>query len=189
MNKVKFNLKNVHYAPLTFEPDGAPTYGTPVRIPGAVSLSLEPEGDSTPFHADGVVYYTTTANNGYSGDIEFALIPEGFSTDILGFTKSDDGVIVENSTVEPKPFALLFQFDGDQKEILHTLYNCTAARPGISSKTSEDSKEVQTETLSITAAPLTDGRVKAKTGDEADAEIRNNWFKEVYTGQKTEQVN
>ena len=82
-NKVKYNLKNVHAAKLTKGDDGNFTYDTPRAIPGAVSISLEAEGDSSPFYADGIVYFRSTANNGYSGDLEIALIPEWFRTDIL----------------------------------------------------------------------------------------------------------
>ena len=35
-----------------------------------MNLSLDPEGDTEPFYADDMVYYTTVANNGYSGDPE-----------------------------------------------------------------------------------------------------------------------
>ena len=31
-----------------------------------MNLSLDPEGDTEPFYADDMVYYTTVANNGYS---------------------------------------------------------------------------------------------------------------------------
>ena len=74
-NKVKYNLKNVHAAKLTKGDDGNFTYDTPQAIPGAVSISLEAEGDSSPFYADGIVYFRSTANNGYSGDLEIALNP------------------------------------------------------------------------------------------------------------------
>ena len=91
-----------------------------------------------------------------------ALIPESFRTDVLKETLDSKGVLIENSEVELAAFALLFEFDGDQKHIRHVLYNCSASRPGIEGKTNEDSKEVQTEKLSLKAVPLANGMVKAK---------------------------
>lgn len=76
-----------------------------------------------------------------------ALIPDHFRKEILKKTEDANGVMVEDSTVEPKHFALLFKFSGDKKKIRYCMYYCTAARPAIEGKTNEDSKEVQTETL------------------------------------------
>ena len=180
-NKVKFGLKNCHYAKATLDPDtNDVTFGTPVAIPGAVNLSLYPEGDTEPFYADDMVYYTTVANNGYSGDLEIALIPDSFRKDILKETEDSNGVLVEDSTVEPEHFALLFEFSGDKKKIRHCMYYCTAARPTIEGKTNEDSKEVQTESLEITATPLPSGLVKLKTGANTDDTVYNDWYKSVY---------
>ena len=94
-NKVKYNLKNVHVAVLTKTTEGY-SYATPKHIPGAVSLSLDPEGDSNPFYADGIVYFRSTSNNGYSGDLEMALIPEWFFTDVLKETLDSNGVLVDD---------------------------------------------------------------------------------------------
>lgn len=71
-NKVKYNLKNVHAAKMTESVvDGVTkyTYAAPQAIPGAVSISLDAEGDSSPFYADGIVYFRSVANNGYSGEL------------------------------------------------------------------------------------------------------------------------
>lgn len=183
-NKVKYNLKNVHAAKLTESVvDGATkyTYATPQAIPGAVSISLDAEGDSSPFYADGIVYFRSVSNNGYSGDLEIALIPEWFRTDILQEMLDSNGVLVEKSdNAESVKFALMFEFDGDVRAIRHVMYNCTASRPSIESETKEDTIEPGTETLSLTADPREDGLVKSRTGDTTSVETYQNWYKTVY---------
>ena len=85
-NKVKYGLKNVYFAKATIDPSTqTATYGTPIRWPGAVSLSMDAEGESTKFRADNVDYWVGQSNNGYSGDFESALIPDAFRTEILGY--------------------------------------------------------------------------------------------------------
>ncbi len=179
-NKVKFNLKNAHYALLTIAEDGSFSYADPVAMPGSVSISLDANGEPENFYADGVAYYVINNNMGYEGDLELAMIPEAFRTDVLKETLDENGVLLENSEVELASFALLFEFDGDQKHIRHVMYNCSASRPGIEGKTNEDSKEVQTETLSIKATPLANGLVKAKTGNTTAAATYEGWYKTVY---------
>jgi len=183
-NKVKYNLKNVHAAKLTETiTDGVSTfaYAKPQAIPGAVSISLDAEGESSPFYADGIVYFRSVTNNGYSGDLEIALIPEWFRTEILRERLDGKGVLVENNdNAESVKFALLFEFDGDVRAIRHVLYNCSASRPSIESETKEDTIEPGTETLSITADPRADGLVKARTGDTTDATAYADWYKNVY---------
>ena len=179
-NKVKFNLKNVHYALLTFGENDTPVYATPVAVPGAVSLSLDANGEPENFYADGMVYYVINNNMGYDGDLELAMIPESFRTDVLNEALDDKGVLVESSESQLAAFALLFEFDGDQKHIRHVLYNCAASRPGIEGKTNEESKEVQTETLTIKASPLPDGTVKAKTGDTKYSATYECWYGDLF---------
>lgn len=186
-NKVKYNLKNVHAAVLTETATDGETsfsYGTPKAIPGAVSIALDAEGESSPFYADGIVYFRSVTNNGYAGDLEIALIPEWFRTEILQEELDSKGVLIEKSTnAESTKFALLFEFDGDVNAIRHVLYKCTCSRPSIESETKEDTIEPGTEKLSITADPRSDGLVKARTGDEVDQTTYQNWYKSVYVSE------
>ena len=108
------------------------------------------------------------------------MITESFRTNILKEEADANKVLVENANSETGSFALLFEFDGDIRKIRHVLYNCTASRPTIESRTNEDEKEVQTETLTIKARTMADGYVKAKTGDATTDTVYNNWYKSVY---------
>ena len=179
-NKVQFNLKNVHYAVFDTEGD-TPAWATPVHIPGAVTLTLDPQGDVTPFYADGIVYYQSVANNGYSGDLEMARYPDKMLVDVWGMKLDEnDKVIVENVNVEPKAFALLYQIDGDVDNQYYCLYNCTGTRPGIGGSTNTQTKEPQTKSSTISAVALENGDVMARTTAETTETIKNNWFKSVY---------
>lgn len=161
-NKIKYGIKNVYYAKATIAANGSATYGTPVALPGAVSMTLDPEGEVSPFYADDIVYYTGVANNGYSGSLELALIPDSFRTDILGeATDGTTGLQYEMVDVEPEHFALLFQFAGDDEAVRHVFYNCVATRPSVASQTKETSVTPVTETLNITATSIYNATVAA----------------------------
>ena len=133
------------------------------------------------FYADGIQYYVSAANNGYEGDAEFALIPDSFRQDVLKEKKDEKGVLHEISdSTDTQKFAFLLEFDGDQKGIRRVLYNCTATRPSIESETKEDSIEPGTETITISNAPLPNGRVKAQTTVDTDDTVYSGWYKTVY---------
>ena len=168
MSKIKYGIRKVYYAvatETTTDNVTTVTYGTPVALPGAVSISLEQQGDLPKFYADDIVYWQTSVNNGYEGDLELAKIPDTFKTDILGMRTDNGGMIVESSDDVGKSFALLFEFQGDDKATRHVLYNCTATRPAVASSTKEDTIEPQTETVTISAIANVDGYVKASALD------------------------
>ena len=181
MNTVKYNLKNVHYAKMTGMTDGVPTYATPIAIPGAVSLSLDQQGEVTKFYADGIVYWQSASNNGYEGDLEIALIPDSFLKEILGQVEDvADKVLIESADDSGSAYALLFEFEGDDKAIRHVLYNCTSTRPNLEGETTEDSKEAKPDTLTISAVPLSNNKVKARTTANTPATVFNGWYGSVW---------
>ena len=188
-NKVKFGICNVHIAKIT-EEEGNITYGTPFAVPGAVGLSMEPEGDTTPFYADNIKYYISSSNQGYTGDLEIAITPEDFLTQILGQTKDKNGALFENADDTNARFALMFEGDGDVKKRRFVYFDCTATRPSTEANTKEESTEPQTDTITITMSPRsTDKAIKAVIEpNETNTEIYNKFFEKVYEKDASEAV-
>lgn len=155
-------------------------YETPVPIPGAVSITLDAQGELSPFYADGIKYHVSSSNGGYEGDLEMALIPDIFRTDVLGEETDTNNVMIEDANAPTREFALGFDIDGDFKTTRFWFWNCTATRPSTESSTTEDKKEPTTDKLSVSCAPCTDGKVRAKTTESTPQEIYNNWYAEVY---------
>jgi len=177
-NKVFYGLKNVHIAPITEGTNGI-TFGTPVSLPGAVNLSLEASGDTSEFYADDTKYWTGTANNGYTGSLEVALIPEWFRTQYLGQTLDTNKNIVERSTDKQAPFCMLFEFDGDEKARKHALYYAKASRPTLESETVSESIEPKTESMEFSAIPLPDGSGIIKSESGTASTNYTSWYSTV----------
>ena len=180
MDKVKFGIKNVHFFPITSYVSARPVYGTVIDVPGAVSLSLGAQGDINKFYADNIVYYQSSANNGYEGDLTVAMIPDDVYEQIFNFTKDTNDVITEDATKETKAFAMTFEEDGDTTGTKFVLYNCTATRPSRELNTIEDSKTPTTQALTVSAAPLKDGNVMAMTGANTPDGVKSAWHNSVY---------
>ena len=183
-NKVRFGLSNVHYAILTEGSTNA--WASPVAVPGAVNITVDANVASSDFYADNVSYYRTFANNGYNCTLEMARISEAMLADIWGITADSTGVVREKTGEQPKPFALMFQVEGDQDEELYLFYRCLpSGKPSVGSQTTEESAEPVTQSFDFSALPLVTGAdaqkglIKAHTGASATTAVKSAWFTAV----------
>lgn len=186
-NKVKFGLSNVHVLFIesynaetkkyTFDSAGIKP------IPGAVNLSLDPQGDTTEFFADNISYFSQAANTGYQGDLELALIPDWFRQKALGEIVDQNGVQIESSDAIQKEFVLFFELNGDAAKTRYVLYRNSVARPSIKGQTTEKSLTPATDSMTITAMPrendhFTFGSIKS---DDAEHKtIYDAWYTEMH---------
>ena len=183
-NKIRYGIKNCYYAKATISTTGTATYATPVALPGAVSLSLNAQGDQSIFWADNIAYFVSQPNNGYEGELELAKIPDTFLTDCLAYTSDTNGVLIEDAGAAPAHFALMFQFEGDVNAKRSVIYNCVANRPTVSGSTKNETIEPQTETIPLIAtsiynSALSKDIVKASC-TEAQTSQYNSWLSAVY---------
>lgn len=133
---------------------GAAGWGTPVAIPGAVKFSPKTEGKAVKFYADNMLYYSSTTNDGYTADLEAALVPDSILAELLGWLIDDNGMLVEISDGVPKRFALMGQIEGDDKNRRFVYYDCEASRPSKEQKTKGESIEPATDVLNLTIFPI-----------------------------------
>lgn len=180
-NKVHYDVKNVHLWPLAQADDGTFSFGEVHKEPSIMSLDLSAEGDQIKTRANGVDYYVTYSNNGYSGDMNFVMLSDAFKEKYLKESlHATDKVLTEHANAEPQAFAMAFEFVGDAKNRRHILYNGIASRPNIQGDNKDNQREPDTETLSTTFSPLDNGWVKSSTTDETPDEVFNNWFTTPY---------
>ena len=196
-SKVMYGLSNVHYALLTETTDpetGAivSTYGDVKAWPGAVNITLDPQGNPVTFSADNTAYYTLINNQGYQGDFECALIPDDVRLDTLGNTKDENGFIVESDHDQVSYFALMFEINTDQNPNRYVFYKVALAqRPSVASETVDVTSDlsVKTEKVTFKAMPQSSETVingvrahivKAFTGKDVDATAYENFYTAVY---------
>jgi phi13 family phage major tail protein len=181
-NKVKYGLEQVHIAFFSEQstPE-TPAWEDPIPIKGAVSFSTSPEGEESEFYADNTKYFTHTSNNGYTGELEMANIPDDVLAEMLGMTIDRNGMLVESADDEPKEFALMGQIQGDKKNRRFVYYRCKASRPGQESSTSEASVTPTTDTLSLTILPLESNKIIKGVIELSDSNqtVYDDFFEQV----------
>lgn len=184
-NKVTYGLRNLHIAFKSATQTGnTPTYDTPIAVPGLVRLAPTTVGDSSTFYADDGAYYTVTANNGYTLELEIALLPDALAARMFGWKIDKNGMLVETSDGKPEKFAFMAEVQGDQRNRRFVYYDNQASRPAKERTTKGESVEVGTDTLNLTCSPILVGDQMIIKGDmelnESNATAYNEFFDKVY---------
>lgn len=158
-NKVEYGLSNLYFAPLekSTATDGTVTYtyGDPVLLVGAQSITMEAQSSQTAYYADDSIYFNPTTNNGYTGELTFIKMTDQIRSVIFKEEKDETtGMLVELADVLPAEGALLFQCRGDKKNIRHCLYDCTFGRGSNDINTRGETIEPTTATITYSAVPM-----------------------------------
>lgn len=148
-NKVEFGISNLHVGTYSVDSNGTVTLGAPYHQPGAVSLSLDPESDSSDFFADNIKYWSGYSDNGFSGTVKAARFNTEFKTRFLGYAALDGGGIGKVKTAIKPNVYLAFEADGDAEKRRVLLLNATLGEIKREFATIEDKKEPTTEELDV----------------------------------------
>lgn len=183
-NKVEYGLEQVHIAFFDTEAEDQPAWETPIAIPGAVRWTPTVAGDTNTFYADNMAYFVSTANNGYTAELEMALVSNEIKARMLGWLIDINGALIEVTDGAPEKFALLFQVQGDQRNKRFVHYDCQAARPAKEHSTKTETITPSTDVLSVTISPaLINGHTVAKGElelSDTNATVYSSFFESVY---------
>lgn len=149
-NKVVFGLSNVHVGTYSVNTYGTATLGTPMHVPGAVNLSIEADTQETVFWADNVKYYVTNADNGFTGTLEMAYIPDAFKTQYMNYALQSDGGMAQIKGQDNKNIYLAFESSGDAENRRAIFYNVAIGPISREYSTTEETKDPKTASLPIT---------------------------------------
>lgn len=153
--RVIFNIKKLQFQKITALSDvGVPTYGSVIRLPGTVSLTLDGEQTSDSFYADGIVYYSPTGATSYSGTLENALFSEEALKQIYNYIEDNNGNLLETDDA-PSEFGMQFACDSDDGEVYFTYYRVSSNKPGLNLKTNESSATINPQSVSLKASSIT----------------------------------
>jgi len=186
-NKIFYGISNVYYSVVTETLNSgvwSETYGTPKALKGAVGITLPASNESIQFPADNDAnYFMQQVFSGYSGgSLELRYLDDQFRKDVFGNGVDDNTILEENINDKPKFVALLFQFEGDSTNTRYCLYRVSIGLPDTSSSTKTTTIPEVTLSLPLSAGGrISDGLVKTKADETANAVQYAAWFSTVYT--------
>ena len=143
MGKIIHGNKNFGFAPIT-EAGGNYSFGTPVMIPGLVSVEVEVEQESSSVYADDKEFCRVKGAKVRTATVTFRNIPAAYAP-YLGFVQNDSGMFTDTGTFANH--CIFFETEeedcdtGLSTTTLHYLYNVQASEPTQESSTDEDEVE------------------------------------------------
>lgn len=177
-DKVKYGISDMHYAVMT-----SSGYGAVKAHPGAVSLTLSPEGENINFAADNSnEYFVVVDNRGYTGSVEVARLLDEFFVDILGETLDTVAktLLEKADGQEAVHFAFGCKIDGPNYPTYIWFYNCTAERPNLNANTTGETTEPETDSFNIACHKDSAGKVRCKTTCNTPDAVIEGWFSSVF---------
>ncbi len=182
-NRIEYGLEQVHIA--FFDNPATPTWNAPIWIAGALEFTATPEEEEMEVWADNGLYFSNKFNKGYTGEVDFSTIEDSVLAQIFDWPIDANGAIVERTNSISKPFALMAQVEGDDRNRRFVYYNCIAGRPSKEHKTSGETVDPQTQPLTLKMTPIDIDDVRtsftALARTDANATAYNNFFNSVYT--------
>lgn len=177
-------LKNFYYAPLTADSATAVTYGTPVRIPGAVKVSRKTGAAISTLYADDAPFAVASNGTGeITLDFEFAELSLEHKAALLGHTVSK-GQMVKKAGDEAPYVAVMFEgakLATGAKYYVKVL-KLKFMEPDLDMETKKESVAFNTPKLTAKAvAREFDGKWEVTADTEAKdyEDVSNTWYASV----------
>lgn len=153
-NTIEYGLKNFTVFPITKSGNSttAPTYGSGIKLGGAIELSLAPEQSTESLTADNVIVAKKTITKGFTGTVKVSDLSDDILKALFGYTTTTNGSLEFKLSTGSKEFALSFEVElqsGKTKRV--QILRCVATLPGVNHETSSDSAGFATKELNITA--------------------------------------
>ncbi|OAS21135.1 major tail protein [Paenibacillus oryzisoli] len=183
MGGIRIGMDMLYYAKMVDEENE--TYGTPVRIPGAVTATVTPTTNSETFYADDKADEVATSLGDISIDINPKDLPRDILADILGATVDSNGVIVQASTDVAPYVAIGWRSRKSNGKYRYFWYYKGKFQPNEEEfQTKEDTPTFQTPTITGLFIPRNIDSAWRVRVDEDDSGVSpttiTNWFTSVY---------
>ena len=189
-------LNKLYYAAITESSVaatlGEETYGTPVALPGVISIDLSFESRDSKLDADNRTFYRNKGIKAGKVSIERALLTAAEEAALCGAAVDENGVLIRSKENKPSPVAILFASEKADGGIRYEcLYRCTFTPPSTAFKTTKEGEdtEYQTPKLEGVLAPRNkadaDGNHPVEAHVDSDdsgvvAATITGWFTTVY---------
>ena len=181
MAKNRFNVKNVHYAKNTISVGGEVTRSAPIKIAGAMKVTVNPVVASGKLYGDGVVSDEVSKATGYGINLEMNKIPTEVINEWFGKKEDENGIVHDSINDTPTEFSIGWEVEltGGHSEFVW-FTKCKAQPIQSEVQQSTDNINFSTDSCNITAMPDENGEAKL-FGETINQKFKcaKTWFKSI----------